>query len=331
VAEDLAKLALKEIQLRYLCDPSGIDPQVAAALEADPRAGARTLLRAHRRRLERTARTRARRRQLLEIEGRLWGAGVGRVAGVDEVGIGPLAGPVVAAAVIFDPAIDIDGIDDSKAIAPARRERLAEAIAERALAVAVAEVDERKIDRLNIHHAALEAMRLAVERLAPRPEHILVDARRIPGIEIPQQPIVGGDRLSYSVAAASIVAKVHRDALMVRYDPHYPQYGFASHKGYGTADHVRAIRAFGPSPIHRLSYGVISRLAPGRYGPRYFRVRAELAHALDRRALAEWRERTREARRRLNPFERARVRDTAVDQWRRFGPADPDRGEPARQ
>jgi ribonuclease HII len=124
------------------------------------------------------------------------------------------------------------------------------------------------------------------------------------------------------------VAKVHRDVLMVRADPHYPQYGFAAHKGYGTAEHTRAIRAFGPSPIHRLSYGVISRLAPGQYGPEYFRIRSELARALDGGALRKWRDRTRAARSRLNTFERARINDTARDQWRRYGPASAGGAEP---
>jgi ribonuclease HII len=194
---------------------------------------------------------------LLKRERELWASGIERVAGVDEAGVGPLAGPLVAAAVIFPKGIGIKGVDDSKKLTPEKRETLALEIRVAALAVAVAVVEPEEIDRLNVYRATLAAMGRALDGLAVRPDHVLVDARRIPGCDLPQEPIVKGDAKCHAIAAASIVAKTTRDALMVRYEEAFPGYGFALHKGYGTASHRDAIRRLGPSPIHRRSFVLI--------------------------------------------------------------------------
>lgn len=197
---------------------------------------------------------------LLRVERELWAAGCTHVAGVDEVGVGPLAGPVVAAAVIIPPQMRVRGIDDSKKLSALRRCELAAQIHSNATAVGIGIVDVQDIDRLNIYHAALEAMRRAVLALPIPPDHIVVDARTIPHVSVPQSPLIGGDGRSYSVAAASIVAKVHRDALMQSFHDQYPQYGFAANMGYGTAQHLDAIARLGPCPIHRRSFAPVRQL-----------------------------------------------------------------------
>jgi ribonuclease HII len=199
----------------------------------------------------------ARTRRLFRRERELWVAGSTRIAGVDEAGVGPLAGPVVAAAVLFDPGTRIEGVDDSKVIVAARREVLARRIRESALAWSVVAVEPDEIDRLNIYRATLEAMRRAVIALQVRPDHVLVDARTIPGIDLPQEGIVRGDANSHAIAAASILAKTTRDARMCSYDSQYPGYGFAEHKGYPTSEHREAIRRLGPCAIHRRSFALL--------------------------------------------------------------------------
>lgn len=178
------------------------------------------------------------------------------VAGVDEAGVGPLAGPVVAAAVVFPRGFGLRGVDDSKQLEPGRRAVLAEEIRAAALSWAVARVEPSDIDRLNIYHAALEAMRLAVIGLRVVPERVLVDARTIPGIDTPQEKWIRGDARCHAIAAASILAKTTRDAWMEEYDRAYPGYGFAEHKGYPTASHRAAVLRLGPTPIHRRSFAL---------------------------------------------------------------------------
>ncbi len=190
----------------------------------------------------------------LHFERLLWRAGIAYVAGVDEVGMGPLAGPVVAAAVIFADGTAIPGIADSKMLTHDARERAAVAIRERAVATALGVVEPAEIDRLNIYQAGLKAMRLAVEGLAVAAEHVLVDGRHIPDLLVPQTRYAKGDSFVYSIAAASIIAKVHRDGIMRECDARYPQYGFCRHVGYATREHLAALRAHGPSPIHRRSF-----------------------------------------------------------------------------
>jgi ribonuclease HII len=183
-----------------------------------------------------------------------WGRGL-RVAGVDEVGRGPLAGPVVAAAVILDPARHIDGLRDSKLCTARQRRRLARAIRDGALGWAVSGVGPGRIDQVNVLEATWRAMRRALARLAVAPGLVLVDGRlRVPGVAWPQRAIVKGDRRSASIAAASILAKVARDAYMTRADRRYPGYGFLGHKGYATREHLEALARLGPCPLHRRSF-----------------------------------------------------------------------------
>jgi ribonuclease HII len=182
-------------------------------------------------------------------------AGGKLVAGVDEAGRGPLAGPVVAAAVVLDPGGDWDGLDDSKKVPIERREALFARVLIEARAFSWSVVGPRRIDHMNIRGASLEAMRRAVCRLRVHPELVLVDGNaRVPGLAFEQQTVVDGDALLLSVAAASILAKVVRDRIMERLDRVWPQYGFARHKGYGTAEHLEALERLGPCPLHRYSF-----------------------------------------------------------------------------
>ena len=189
------------------------------------------------------------------------------VAGVDEAGRGPLAGPVVAAAVILDPAVRITGLDDSKRLSARRRAELDLEIRERATACAVARVEAEVIDAINILQATMQAMREAVGRLDPAPEEVLVDGDRCPVLPCPGRAVVRGDSSVAVISAASILAKVARDREMIEMDRRYPEYGFARHKGYGTRAHRDALVRFGPSPIHRRSFAPVkSAIAPGAPG-----------------------------------------------------------------
>lgn len=180
-------------------------------------------------------------------------------AGVDEVGRGPLAGPVVAAAVILDPAAPIDGLADSKRLSERRREALAETIRERALAWALGRAEAAEIDAMNILQAALLAMRRAVEALEPAPAHALVDGNRCPELPCPAEPVVKGDASVPAISAASILAKVVRDREMAEMDQRYPGYGFAGHKGYPSRAHLEALVRLGPCPQHRRSFAPVRR------------------------------------------------------------------------
>jgi ribonuclease HII len=192
----------------------------------------------------------------LRYEKKAWASGACLVAGVDEVGRGSLFGCVVAAAVILDPAYRVRGLRDSKLLPSERREVLAERIREHAVAWAVAAVDAARIDQINIYHASRAAMRDAVMRLTPAADHLLVDALRLDCAQ-PQFPIIHGDALSASIAAASILAKVERDRMMCEWDAVFPAYGLASHKGYSTPKHLAALREFGPTPLHRQSFAPV--------------------------------------------------------------------------
>jgi len=192
---------------------------------------------------------------LLYFERELWRSGHRHIAGVDEAGRGPLAGPVVAAAVIFPSGLnETFGVDDSKKLSPKKREMLAPLIKEKALAVGVGIVGHAEIDEINILQASYKAMQLAVKQLAVTPEYCLIDGRGVPVLSMPSQAVVKGDSRSFSIAAASIIAKVTRDQFMVEMHEKFPHYGFASHKGYPTRRHIKAIREFGLCPIHRRSF-----------------------------------------------------------------------------
>lgn len=182
------------------------------------------------------------------------------IAGVDEAGRGPLAGPVIAAAVILPPTIQLYGLDDSKKISKEKREELSVAIKKCAIAWSLGEATVAEIEKLNIYHASLLAMKRAVEGLSTHPDHLLVDAVKIPYITISQTALTKGDSLSASIAAASIIAKTYRDKIMLAYHQQYPQYGFDKHKGYGTAEHIQALEKFGLLPIHRRGYAPVDKL-----------------------------------------------------------------------
>ncbi len=192
----------------------------------------------------------------VKFEKLAWKAGATLVAGVDEVGRGSLFGPVVAAAVILDPAYRIRGLRDSKLLLPERREVLAERIRQHSIAWAVAAVDAARIDQINIYQASRLAMREAVMRLQPAADHLLVDAVRL-DCEQPQRAIIHGDALSASIAAASILAKVERDRMVTEWDAVFPLYRLASNKGYSTPPHIAALRKYGPSPLHRQSFAPV--------------------------------------------------------------------------
>jgi len=196
-------------------------------------------------------------RLLRGVEDLLARCGFCRIAGVDEAGRGSLAGPVVAAAVIVDPRCAIPGVDDSKCLDAACRERLAAAIRRSALAWAVVPIPPDVIDRINILEATRQAMRQSLARLSPSPDIAVIDAVALAGLAIPFLPLIRGDSVSYAVACASILAKVERDRMMVELDGRYPQYGFASHKGYSVPEHLRALEAYGPCPEHRLTYAPV--------------------------------------------------------------------------
>lgn len=185
------------------------------------------------------------------------------VAGLDEAGRGPLAGPVVAAAVILPRRCRLDGLDDSKQLTETERARLYDEIRQRAVGVGVGRASEREIDAMNILEATRLAMSRAIQALPVRPDYLLLDAVELPAIPLPQRAIVKGDALSVSVAAASIIAKVTRDRLMSEYHRQYPQYNFVAHKGYGTAEHLRMLAAHGPCAIHRLSFRPVGEVVAG--------------------------------------------------------------------
>jgi ribonuclease HII len=252
--------SLDALRRRYVELGRRMPREVEAELERDGRAGAKRILEAvaDRRRKNRAEGQRLRR--MLRREQALWASGLVRIAGVDEVGMSPLAGPVVAAAVVLAPGYRLAGVDDSKKLDPETRERLAETLRRDALAFAIGSVAPEEIDRINIYWAGLLAMKRAVEQLDPCAEHLLIDARRLRDVAIPQTPIIKGDADSLSIAAASIVAKVHRDALMVDLDREHPGYGFAKHKGYPVREHYRALERLGPTPMHRRSFPSVRRV-----------------------------------------------------------------------
>ncbi len=227
-------------------------PSFISKYGEDGRAGVQNLVRQAKKKLERLEKERARMETLKQYE-RQYGA-AGYICGIDEAGRGPLAGPVVAGAAILPKDCGILGINDSKQLSEKKREELYSVILEEAVAVGIGMASPQRIDEINILMATYEAMRQAIQNLSVVPDILLNDAVCIPQVEIPQVPIIRGDAKSISIGAASILAKVTRDRLMVEYDKIMPEYGFARHKGYGTSEHIEAIRVYGPSSIHRQSF-----------------------------------------------------------------------------
>ncbi|MBS2031926.1 MAG: ribonuclease HII [Deltaproteobacteria bacterium] len=255
--------SLTALSESYLREGASVPDEVLAALHADPRAGARKLAE----RIE--ARRRANRaegqrlRHLLRFETELYEQGYTRIAGTDEVGMGPLAGPVVAAAVILPRDFRPKGLNDSKQLDEGEHERLCAEVKEAAVAWSIGQVDHEEIDRINIYRAGLLAMKRAVEGLKVKPDYLLLDARTLRDVRLPQRGIIKGDARSLTIAAASVVAKYTRDRLMKKMDERYPGYGFAQHKGYSVPEHWEALKKLGPCPIHRRSFAPVREaLAP---------------------------------------------------------------------
>lgn len=255
--ENLAELTSRSVGWlieRYVTEGRPLPDGLIGALTNDRRRGARQLAIRLRSRVDSIAAEERRMRDLFHLENQLREEGYRLIAGVDEAGVGPLAGPVVAAAVILPDNHHLPGLDDSKRLSEARRVDLAGLIRSEAISWAIGISTEQEIDQLNIYHAGLQAMHRAVTALPILPDHLLVDARTIHSCHIPQRGIVRGDSLSASIAAASIIAKTTRDAMMVDLDRQYPGYGLAIHKGYPTPAHLEMIRRLGVLPIHRRSF-----------------------------------------------------------------------------
>ena len=245
---DIGKMTIKAIEQLVFAEKP--DASLLEACRQDERPAVQRILR----RFEREQAERQRVDALYQYEYAAREDGVEYVAGVDEAGRGPLAGPVVVAAVILPLGCFLPKLNDSKKLSPKARDVLYDLIQENAISVGCAIVDEKTIDRINIYQATINGMYEAIFSLKPEPQKVLIDAVPLDRLPMPSLSIIKGDAKSASIAAASIVAKVTRDRLMLQYDRQYPEYGFAQHKGYGTAQHIEALRRFGPCPIHRRSF-----------------------------------------------------------------------------
>jgi len=251
-------LTIKEIETFLATE--GVNEEVVDALLKDERAGVVSLARKYQRLIEREKEKINRWKQFARTEERLREKGYSLIAGIDEAGRGPLAGPVVAAAVILDPEQTIIGLDDSKKLTEEEREELFEIISEKALAIGIGIIDNKTIDRVNILQATFKAMQEALKKINPSPDYVLVDGNReIPDLNFEQENIIDGDSRVNAIAAASVIAKVTRDRMLVEYHQEYPVYGFASNKGYGTGEHIRALEKYGPCPLHRFTYSIVSK------------------------------------------------------------------------
>lgn len=244
--------SIQEIKEEFKAASEAELPALCGIYQEDGRKGVQNLIMQANKRMEKLEAEKQRIYQMQEFERKY--RHLGYICGIDEVGRGPFAGPVVAGAVILPEDCDILYVNDSKQLSEAKREELYDEIMEKAVAAEVGYASPARIDEINILQATYEAMREAVSKLPITPQILLNDAVNIPGIVIPQVPIIKGDAKSMSIAAASIIAKVTRDRLMREYDKIMPQYGFASNKGYGSKEHIEAIKKYGPTPIHRRSF-----------------------------------------------------------------------------
>jgi ribonuclease HII len=315
VAVTLSKLSVEEIRERFARADQPVTPQILNKLKRDSRQGVRQIYEVLKKRHDRERTERLRLDAMLNFERVLWRSGVHSIAGVDEVGTGPLAGPVVAAAVVFAPHTELPGIDDSKKLDPEQRATAEETIRAAAAGIGVGVADVGEIDRLNIYQAALLAMRRAVEALPARPQHVLVDARSIPGVDIPQNCFNKGDGINFSIAAASIIAKTHRDRLMNELAHTYPQYGFERHKGYGTPEHQDAIRRLGPCAIHRMSFTFMREIR-GEYSEVFYTMKDHLEGTRDHAVLMSLEEELAERRSELSEDEQRKLRLMLSRRWK---------------
>ena len=249
----MSEKKISDIQKEYKEATIDVLPDFIQEYISDGRPGVSKLIGQAQKRMEKLRIEKERIEKLKEFEYKYWEK-YDYVGGIDEVGRGPLAGPVVTACVVLPKDCDILYINDSKKLSASKREELYEEIMEKALSVSIGVVSEARIDEINILQATYEAMRQAINDSKVQPQVMLNDAVTIPGIDIPQVPIIKGDAKSISIGAASIIAKVTRDRMMVEYDSIYPEYHFASNKGYGSAEHIEALKEYGPCPIHRRTF-----------------------------------------------------------------------------
>jgi len=303
----IAGMTVREIERMVAGAPPEPGDILWEELRADPRKGVSQVLERLARRRARVLRERDRLAGLRHHEAELWASGCELVAGVDEAGRGPLAGPVVAAAVVLPRDCVIAGLNDSKKLSPKKREELYRVILDTAVAVGIGSSSEKLIDEVNILNATHRAMRDAVADLGRVPDHVLVDGTSIPELSIPQTAINRGDERSAPIAAASIIAKVTRDRLLVKYDEQYPGYGFARHKGYGTSEHLAALRRLGPCEIHRRSFRVVLD-AGGGLSEQYAKFRSDLLSAEAAEELERIAGEIARVKDSLVPYELARLR-----------------------
>ena len=309
------ELSVDEIRKRYGQDQEPVTQRVLNRLQRDSRQGVQKLYESLRKRFEREQKERTRLDAMRHFETVLWKSGVRDIAGVDEAGVAPLAGPVVAAAVMFEPQTEIAGVDDSKRLDPKTRAELALEIRAKASGVAVGIATVEEIDTINIYHAALLAMRRAVEGLPRPPQHVLVDARTVPGIPMPQNAFNKGDGINFTIAAASIIAKTARDAMMEALDREYPGYGFAAHKGYPVPEHREALLKLGRTRVHRMSFPVLHEWF-GEYSPNFYELKTQLFASETRAALAQFEAALKERSEQMTEAECKKLRLLVGRRWK---------------
>lgn len=254
--EPLSQMNIREVEEALYKNPS---PRMLCACQNDPRLGVRRLAVRIVKQQQAQAIEDARIQKLLVEEKKLWNQGFLLLAGIDEAGRGPLAGPVVAAACILPAQFDLSGLNDSKTLTESKREKIYTQIQAQAIDYAIGSAEPAEIDVLNILQATKLAMKRAVEGLTVRPHYLLIDALKLPDVHLPQLPLIGGDQISATIAAASILAKVTRDRLMVELHALYPEYLFSKNKGYGTSEHMQVLRRLGPCPLHRRSFAPVKQ------------------------------------------------------------------------
>lgn len=252
---------IKEIKV-WLSEDRELSEQEWNALKEDPRIGVKKLAKAYERKMKKKKLEQERLQQMWKWEKHCYQQGYRLVAGVDEAGRGPLAGPVVSAAVLLPLDFDVTGMNDSKQLTESQREDLRKRIEQEAIQIGIGIVDAAYIDQHGILQATIQSMHIAVKQLYPMVDYLLIDALTLPQIQLPQKAIVKGDQQSHSIAAASIIAKTTRDAYMLEAANTYPQYHFEHHKGYGTSEHLHQLKKWGPCPIHRRSFAPLREWFP---------------------------------------------------------------------